>query len=420
MINAIYIHLCSPFIFLTFFLRVLGSEHGINTNQINSILDNAHACFKSVCVYDPEVEQMLFDLNTQVYCMPASNQKLLTAAAALHLLDKNFTFKTVLFLDGHLDNDILYGDIYLKTDGDPLFMSDHFLGLLNSLQEREIRTIKGNFYIDDTVFDSCAFAPGTTIDDLGQSYYQPIRGFMVNKKAAIVCPTTKIDFLDYNAPIQELYIDACQLVRLMCAMKSIKINGLILSRQTPVSANVLKTHCSLPLTAILKECLKNSDNTIADCVYKKMGQVYASAPGSWRSGSDAIKSFLQKIPINGDNMRIVDGSGLSHYNLVRPIDIMQLLNWIYHQDDKCIFIEMLPIGSVDGTLSNRMKNCKGQIYAKTGTTGKTSALSGFIKPFSEKVLIVVMFFNNCFAPMTPTMIKNTVEDQICSLLANNI
>lgn len=414
MINAIYIHLCSPFIFLTFFLRVLASEHGINTNEINTILNKADSCFKSVCVYDPQTKQMLFDLNTQVYFMPASNQKLLTAAAALDFLGKGFTFKTSLFLDGHLDNGILYGDIYLKTDGDPLFMSDQLLGLLNGLQKREIRTIKGNFYIDDTVFDSCAFAPGTTIDDLGQSYYQPIRGFMVNKKAAIICPATKLDFLDDNAPIQELYIDACQFVRLMCAIKSIEIKGLILSRQIPASAQVLKTHCSLPLTAILKECLKNSDNTIADCVYKKMGQVYANSPGSWRSGSDAIKSFLQQILINGDNMRIVDGSGLSHYNLVRPIDIMQLLDWIYRQDDKDIFIEMLPIASVDGTLSKRMQDCKGHIYAKTGTTGKTSALSGFIKPFSEKVLIVVMFFNNCFAPMTPTKIKNTVEDPICT------
>ncbi len=75
--------------------------------------------------------KVIGDVNATQSMIPASTLKLLTTAAALETLGKDFQFKTTIQYDGEVDeHGTLQGNIYIQGGGDPALGSRHFLGLL--------------------------------------------------------------------------------------------------------------------------------------------------------------------------------------------------------------------------------------------------------------------------------------------------
>jgi D-alanyl-D-alanine carboxypeptidase/D-alanyl-D-alanine-endopeptidase (penicillin-binding protein 4) len=97
---------------------------------------------------------------------PASNVKLLTTAAALHVLGPEYRFRTWLLSDGQVEDGVLQGDLVLYGTGDP-GISDRFYGrkdevfhrLIDQLESEGIHTIDG-----DVVADA-SFLPGPLRDE---------------------------------------------------------------------------------------------------------------------------------------------------------------------------------------------------------------------------------------------------------------
>ena len=113
----------------------------------------------AVCVIDTATGKALIKINENISMIPASNQKLLTTGAALHVLGPTFTFQTKLLKDG--DNLIVVGD------GDPTLGDTSLLGITDWSKERSILdaqlepwiqaakkagiTSVGTLYIDDRI-----------------------------------------------------------------------------------------------------------------------------------------------------------------------------------------------------------------------------------------------------------------------------
>jgi D-alanyl-D-alanine carboxypeptidase len=118
----------------------------------------------------------------------------------------------------------------------------------------------------------------------------------------------------------------------------------------------------------IREMMKYSDNYMADQVLASCGGVSASYA--------MLSAFGIK---KSASLAIVDGSGLSYDNKLGASDLVQLLTEIRSSDKMKAFRSLLPVGGVDGTLSNRLGNIPGTIAAKTGTltTDPTTALAGF-------------------------------------------
>src|SRR4029079_9687130 len=121
------------------------------------------------------------------------------------------------------------------------------------------------------------------------------------------------------------------LLRWLFRRYGIKVNGDITAGTAQHGLSVIAIHQSKPLYLLVKEMLKKSDNIIAGSLFKKMGELYSKQPGSWQNGSVAVKGVLsEKAEVDPYQMTILDGSGLSPDNRIKPAQMMQVLNFAFH------------------------------------------------------------------------------------------
>jgi D-alanyl-D-alanine carboxypeptidase/D-alanyl-D-alanine-endopeptidase (penicillin-binding protein 4) len=167
--------------------------------------------------------------------------------------------------------------------------------------------------------------------------------------------------------------------------------------------------------------MKDSDNLIADMLFKKMGQVRFGIPGTWKKGTRAVRDFLEKqVGLNTERIVIMDGSGMSRYNLISPHDLVSSLVWMKKQFGCASeFCASLPISGVDGSLAERMQDAllKGKIRAKPGTMTGISSLSGYATTQDGQELAFSIMLSG-FTKKTEEY-KTQIEDRICSVLVNS-
>jgi D-alanyl-D-alanine carboxypeptidase/D-alanyl-D-alanine-endopeptidase (penicillin-binding protein 4) len=137
----------------------------------------------SVSAYavDMRSGEIVLDQNSHKSLAPASCMKLVTTAAALHILGPDFRFQTDLEYDGNIDeHGVLYGNLYIHGKGDPCLGSERIAPSLNWREQAEawaeaiaklgIRTIQGNVIGDATEWEQALAVPSWNWEDLGNYY----------------------------------------------------------------------------------------------------------------------------------------------------------------------------------------------------------------------------------------------------------
>src|SRR5688500_11076638 len=117
--------------------------------------------------------ESIFSHNATTPLIPASNLKVVTTAAALELLGRDFRFRTALAVRGE--------DVAIVGDGDPTLGDAEMLRKLgwnvdtvfrnwaDVLRKRGITTVR-NVYVDDSVFDEVFVHPNWPVDQLHKRY----------------------------------------------------------------------------------------------------------------------------------------------------------------------------------------------------------------------------------------------------------
>ncbi len=169
-----------------------------------------------------------------------------------------------------------------------------------------------------------------------------------------------------------------------------------------------------PLVEILRDMNKNSDNFIAETVYKMIGAYDRKMTSNSKEATRYIFSLLDSLKISCSECKMYDGSGLSRRNRFSPESIIQLLEYAELKKPSWNFDSLLSVSGYDGTLKTRMvgTSAEGKVFAKTGTHSNASGLAGYVKTLDNERLAFVFMFNG-----ERVGHYKKIEDELCKVLS---
>jgi serine-type D-Ala-D-Ala carboxypeptidase/endopeptidase (penicillin-binding protein 4) len=131
----------------------------------------------------------LYSRNANKLYMPASNNKVLTGAAALVRLGPAYRFGTRVFADGVISDGVLRGRLRIEGAGDPSIAArfgggDVFRTLspwADRLREKGVRRIEGGIVADEGAFEDSMLGTSWEWDDLAYGYAAPVSALQFNE-----------------------------------------------------------------------------------------------------------------------------------------------------------------------------------------------------------------------------------------------
>ncbi|HUS27852.1 MAG TPA: D-alanyl-D-alanine carboxypeptidase/D-alanyl-D-alanine-endopeptidase [Kofleriaceae bacterium] len=369
----------------------------------------------------------------------------------------------VLIDDKALDETtgIVAGDLYIKGRGDPTLGSADLRALAIEVAARGVREIQGKLVIDDTYFDADVEAPHFAEQPKERAAFRaPVASFGVSRSAFLVNvigepgggakvwlepdagdsikltktevtsisvgrTRIKVDIkprkgsktgeLDVEVTGQIRFADghwyakrridnptqyAGQVFKAALAEQGIKLTKKAITLGAiPVNAKLLTAHDSAPLSQVIREMNKSSDNYFAETVLKTIGAETRATPGpaTWADGHAAVQTFLATLGLPPGTYRADNGSGLFNATEVSPKQMVTLLKGA-HADYRIggDLVASLPVGGQDGTLAKRWRNRAGagRVRAKTGTLEKVATLAGYVAVDSNHVVAFSILVND--------------------------
>ena len=440
--------------------------------KIDKLFENEFfkRCGVSVQIEDLTSNQTIYQKNAKMLFKPASNMKVLTTVTGLIYLGPDYKFETSLFHDGIIKDSTLYGNLYVVGGCDPDFTTKDFYYFVDTLKALGVYKIGGNIYGDVSFKDSLFWGKGWMWDDDPSSDAPYLSALNLNdncvnviinrnknsKQSEVkIIPNTKYISLqnelspgsDKKFQITRNWVDrkneiivegqfpdyikyANEVVNVFDPTKyfltvfsevldsnSIFFDGKIELIKTPLYASKI---CRFTRTFgdVIVNLNKTSDNLSAEMTLRAISEKYSGKPANADSGLQVVNMILDSAGLNSGDYRIVDGSGVSHYNLISAELLAKLLKYIYdkHPDLQKILYASFPVAGVDGTLENRMQKSYAinNVHAKTGTLSGVSCLSGYVEGKNSHQLAFSIMMQN-FVGSSKT--ARNFQDEICKLLA---
>jgi len=380
--------------------------------------------FTGFSLYDLTEGEFLVNHHADMYFTPASNVKVLTLYAVLRSFGKQLP--TVLY---HETADTLY----LRPIGDPTFLHPAFR--TQPLQSMLRNTVKPVVVLWPEA-NLPSFGIGWMWDDYNTSYqpelsWMPMYGNVVSfeySRAKITAkPSVFEDLIEvtkgssentntirrsfgYNHFQAEIRYPNWSFEKSVPFKYSQSLAAQLLKEQTVSTVTIrnerklrFDTLYTMPVDTVLRIMMQESDNFLSE-------QLLIMA--AWKNGFDnteAFREYMNARWLPDIDPVWMDGSGLSRYNLIRPIDKVKLLTKLYHEFGWARIHNLFAHGGISGTIKNWYPNrpdpnkpgapVEPYIIAKTGTLANNHSLSGYLQTRSGK-LLVFSFMNNNFVRST--------------------
>jgi D-alanyl-D-alanine carboxypeptidase/D-alanyl-D-alanine-endopeptidase (penicillin-binding protein 4) len=296
--------------------------------------------------------------------IPASNEKLPVAWAALVRLGPEYRFHTELYGTGAREGATWDGDLVLKGFGDPTLTSADLAGLARQVRKQGIVEISGRVRGDESYYDRVRDAPG----------WKP--GFVPIESPPL--SALVVDRAEGWPALSPPLLAAKALTKAL-RKAGIQVDGRPGLGLASAAAVPLAEDRSQTLAQIVRFMDHDSDNFTAEMVLKQIGAV-AGAGGTTAAGARVVLGTLAETDVPTAGLRLADGSGLSSYDRLTPAAIVGILRaaWL-NRSLRTAFVRSLAVASVSGTMRHRLPQLKGAVRAKTGTTDLATALSGLIR-----------------------------------------
>lgn len=427
------------------------------------------SCFAGVKIYNLTKQKTLFAREEQKLMNPASNMKVLTTAAGMLFLGKDFAFKTTVGYTGKIEGNVLKGDLVIVGRCDPDFKIDSLARIVDVITGYGIKTIKGDIVLDLSYKDSLFWGEGWMWDDDGavtSPFMSALNVFDNTVKVMVsprpgtrplvtVYPVTDYfqivneastgsydnlqvwrDYLDrtnkifvrgtigatsqtmvYNFNVWKPEIYMATLVKETLGRNGVKVTGKIREATGAFNMTTLYEFRHV-YSKLINQLNKKSDNLYAEMVLLALGGVTRQKNISFNDGKKMLDSLVVRVGKSPGSYRFADGSGVSRYNVVSADLLVSVLNLLYSRggDEFNIFYNSLPIAGVDGTLAGRMKSglAYNNVRAKTGSLSGVSSLSGYVKGASGDMISFSILMQNFTGYATTA---RNYQDRICELIA---
>jgi D-alanyl-D-alanine carboxypeptidase/D-alanyl-D-alanine-endopeptidase (penicillin-binding protein 4) len=374
----------------------------------------------------------------------ASTQKIFTAAAALEVLGKNYTYKTTSGYSGTVSGGNLNGNLFITSTGDPTLGSWRYDGykpenfkqkLIEALKKSGIKKISGDLIIDDSYFDHQTIPGGWPWDDLGNYYGTGVWGvnwrenqFDINingtefksfsyplegvkwlndlKEAGnsdqsliFTAPYSNVALINGTLPSKTVTVSGStpnpplQLgveVQQWLKESGIGFSGKVITNaqleiegkkiSETPKSNIILTYESPTLDKIVYWFLRKSINMYGETLLKTLGKEKKGNPG-FKSGVAYLKEFWKSKGINANMINFADGSGLSPQNYVSARAEVQALLYARKQSWFDSYYDGFP------TQDNGIK-------MKSGTMRDTKSFAGFHTSKDGKKYVFSIIINN--------------------------
>ena len=397
--------------------------------------------------------------------IPASNQKLLSSAFALHALGGDYKFTTELYITRAGDI-VVYGD-FDPTLGDPELAVEDGKSIYAEMDRWAVAVKKhlgdkppGRLFVSG---GSSVYRPDTWKTNQNHLHYQAPAAklnfhrncfaatFQITdaKAQAIIVPQSR--FISVSSSVQvgkkqiwsmrpgagdaelvlrgtiktaspyPLYVPANDPPMLFARtladrlvaggvpfedkIKSMDLSGIDRKGAKPVCTT------TTPLARAMKRANRDSLNMAAECFLLRAGD------GTWAGSAEIMEKTLTKaFDLSADSLVVSDGSGLARKNRVSPATMTKLLAGIAGRKDASVLTDTLARAGIDGTLQKRMTGppCRGRIIGKTGYILKVSCLSGYVLDKTGKpALAFSIMANDMPGRVAPA---KALQDSICAML----
>ncbi len=414
----------------------------------------------------------LISINAQQPMSPASTMKLLTTIAALDLLGPAYTWKTEAYIDGDLKDGVLNGNLVLKGYGDPKFTVEQFWLWLSELRARGLREIRGDLILDRSYFDLPPYNPGDFDGDPMRAYNvgpdallinfnalrlrympegtglkvvtePPLDGVTLDNQLTPTSAQINCDNWDDQFSVQpnggsvvlqgsyplgcgerEQNLNVMPHTRYVGALFSAlwkELGGTLRGKERDGvvggHARLFSVHQSEPLSAVIRDINKYSNNVMARQLFLTLGEAgplldetgtpttgdvnenFNSHPLSIGRSLFVMQTWLARNGLDFREVVLDNGAGLSRKARISAAHMAQLLQ---HSFDDPLSAELqasLPILGVDGSARKRLRESPAASHAhlKTGTLEGVKTIAGYVKSQSGREWIVVFFINHPYS-----------------------
>lgn len=361
---------------------------------------------------------------------PASTAKAMTALYAMDRLGAGHRFQTSVMASGPVSGGVVQGDLWLVGGGDPSLDTDGLAALATELAARGVRGVTGRFYayggalpsidqIDGSqpvhanynaaisglnlnfnrvYFSWGAGGAGASLDARSGRERPPVtmaRMRVVGRSSPIYTYSagSRVDNWTVASsavgrggnrwlPVRQPDAYTAEVFRWLAAARGVRLPEPVVTRSAPSGA-VLAVRASAPLTEILRDMLKFSNNMTAEAV-----GLAASRQGSLSASGAAMSAWL--VAKYGATMDLRDHSGLSGASRAAPSQMVTALARA-RGDATGQYLRglMKDEGLFDAAGVERLSD-RVRIKAKTGTLNFTSALAGYVEAGgTERVFAII-------------------------------
>jgi D-alanyl-D-alanine carboxypeptidase/D-alanyl-D-alanine-endopeptidase (penicillin-binding protein 4) len=305
---------------------------------------------------------------------PASTLKILTAAAALVKLGPSYHFRTTAYRSG---NDLVLvggGDPLLATpdyvtrqQASPRYGNAPFTMLANlagpiALKNKQFDRV----LVDDRHHEGVRFLPDWKPSYATDGEIGALGGLVVD--GGFSDPVRRTPAADPAITTGQRFVELLQ-------ARGVTVTGGVARGAAPSAAPELGHVDSAPLSDVVGEMLRSSDNFTAEQVLRETGG------GTTAAGRDAVRATLAALHVPAEGIELYDGSGLAPKNRVHCNTLLGVVEQANENPTPLAGIDRgLPVAGRSGTLSIRFLGdaLAGRLRAKTGSINGVVGLTGDI------------------------------------------